>query len=512
MARLAVRLPRFTRPALPALLAHVLLAVPAAEARAQQATLRGTVTAATSGGPIAGATVSIAGLNLSVLTGDRGTFTLVIPPARIPAEPVTVSARAIGYRALHRTVLLRAGDLQQDFALPADINRLEEVVVTGMIEEVERAKVPFSVGRLNTADLVVPSFNPIQALQGKIAGVRVASTSGKPGAAPEILLRGPTSVNGAGRGLGPLVIVDDAILNVGGLQDLGGLDIASIEVVKGAAGASLYGTRAANGVITIRTHRGLTGRDGVEFQARTEFGFSDFNVDWGLPRNHTMQLDETGTRYCVQLTGERPCSRTLDWMTELLRINNILGDTVRTPQTIVNAAPAGEALRNVFQVERWPGRYYNPAAQLLTRNPTWLSAVDASGRVGTVSYFVSGQYTSESGAVRNLGGAQSRRGRVNLDYQPRDDLRISISTLYSSFSDDLRTTAARTGAEQSAGIFSSLLLGTRPATDQLARDTLGRLLRRTGGVGLGVTANGGNNLGFDSETTIGDRTANRFLG
>ena len=67
------------------------------------------------------------------------------------------------------------------------------------------------------------------------------------------------------RARSPLIIVDGAIMNVGSLEELGGLDIESIEVVKGAAGASLYGTRAANGVITIRTKRGAT-QDGVQVQ------------------------------------------------------------------------------------------------------------------------------------------------------------------------------------------------------------------------------------------------------
>ena len=71
-----------------------------------------------------------------------------------------------------------------------------------------------------------------------------ASTSGRPGDTPAIQLRGVTSINSSGRSTSPLFIVDGAIMNVGSLEELGGLDIESVEVVKGAAGASLYGTRA----------------------------------------------------------------------------------------------------------------------------------------------------------------------------------------------------------------------------------------------------------------------------
>src|SRR6185503_12770875 len=202
--------------------------------------------------------------------------------------------------AVIKGTLIRAGEQTVDFQLQTDVNRLEEVVVTGVMEGTERQKVPFSVGRLTTEDLPVPALDPIRALQGKVAGVRIGQTSGKPGSTPEILLRGPTSINASGRSQEPLIIVDDAIMNVGSLEELGGLDIESVEVVKGAAGASLYGTRAANGVITIRTKRGLTGGEGVKFNVRTEFGTSDFNsLNYGIPLNHPLQLDETGKRFCV---------------------------------------------------------------------------------------------------------------------------------------------------------------------------------------------------------------------
>src|SRR5437868_6580511 len=145
------------------------------------------------------------------------------------------------------------------------------------------------------------------------------------------MLRAPTSINAAGRGQGPLFVVDGAVLNVGSFDELGGLDIESVEVVKGAAGASIYGATAANGVIVIKTKRGGN-QDGVKFTARSEYGFSDLNsFKYGMPVNHSLQLDETGTRFCV--TGAGPvssCSRTVNWMSEVMRINSVATDTIRT--------------------------------------------------------------------------------------------------------------------------------------------------------------------------------------
>jgi len=250
-----------------------------AEAQAQ-ATFRGRVLTER-GDPIAAAAVGITELGLTTQSNPQGVYTLIVPAARVSGQQVTLSARAIGYRARSTSIALAVGERTIDFTLVQDINKLEEVIVTGVMEGIERSKVPFAVGRVTAEDLPVVAVNPMSALQGKVAGVRIAATgNGYPGSTPEIMLRGPTSINASGRGQGPLIIVDDVIMNVGSLAELGGMDIESIEVVKGAAGASLYGTRAANGVITIRTKRGLTGgSDGVRFNVRTEYGFADMNID-----------------------------------------------------------------------------------------------------------------------------------------------------------------------------------------------------------------------------------------
>ena len=117
---------------------------------------------------------------------------------------MTLAARAIGYRARSTAIAsLAAGERTIDFTLSQDINKLEEVIVTGVMEGVERSKVPFAVGRITAADLPVTAVDPMKALQGKVAGVRIASTSGRPGSSPEILLRGPTSINASGRGQEP---------------------------------------------------------------------------------------------------------------------------------------------------------------------------------------------------------------------------------------------------------------------------------------------------------------------
>lgn len=484
----------------------------AGRAQAQQGAVITGKVVSDAGVPLPGANVLITEMGFSVGTNAQGVYRIDIPAARVSGQTVQLRARSVGFTPTARAIVIKAGTQTADFELKTDVLRLSEVVVTGVAEGTERAKVPFAVGRITAEDLPVPALDPVKALAGKVSGLRVASTGGQPGTNPEIMLRGPTSINASGRGQGPLIIVDGAIMNVGSLNEIGGLDIESVEVVKGAAGASLYGTRAGAGVITITTKRGSSNGDGVKFNVRSEYGFSDLNsINYGQPVNHQLQLDETGKRFCVQGSGNiASCSRTLDWMKEILRINNVNADTTRTPQLVQWNAPSasGGDLQNVFQSQQWPGQYYNMLAQVLRRNPVALEVVDASGRVGSVNFFVSGQYQDEQGAIRGLKGNQQRRARVNLDYSARKDLTIQVSSLY-----DNQTNDNRSGGSSNGGIFGQALRGAAAGTDYLARDTLGRFLVRGGGASLrSPTGNGAGTFLYDTENLFAPRTSDRYLG
>ena len=464
------------------------------------------------GVPLPGANVRILALNISVGTNEQGTYSIDIPAARVTGQSVQLQARSFGFLPISRQITLSTGTLTENFALKTDVNRLSEVVVTGVVgEAVERAKVPFAVSRLAPEDMPVPALDPITAIAGKMPGVRIASTSGQPGSNPEIMMRGPTSINAQGRSQRPLIIVDGAVMNVGSLDEIGGLDIESVEVVKGAAGASLYGSSAANGVIVIKTKRGGNS-EGVRFNVRAEYGMSDLNsFDYGMPVNHNLQLDETGKRFCVVGSSNvSSCSRTVDWMKEIYRINNVAADTVRTPQVLQWSSPSSGdgSLQNVYQGQIWPERYYNSLAQVGTNNPVSLTAIDATGKVGSVRFFASGSLTDNQGAVKGLKGQQHLRGRVNLDYNLREDVQMQVSTMY-----DKGRTDNRSGGSSNGGIFGQLLRGAGPATDYLARDTLGRRIVRAGGSGFArPTGNGAGTFLYDMEMLSDERTASRFMG
>ncbi len=485
-----------------------LLTVAATGAQAQNAVITGKVTSE-AGQPLQFANVYITELSISVPTNETGNYTLVIPAARVSGQAVQLRSRAVGYKPTAVPLTIRAGNQTFDFSLKQDLNRLSEIVVTGSIEGTERSKVPFSVGRLTAEDIPVPSIDPLTALAGKVAGMRVARTGGKPGSTPEILLRGPTSLNASGRETGPLIIVDGAIQRVGSLEEIGGLDIESVEVVKGAAGASIYGSTAANGVIIIKTKRGAT-REGVNVSFRSEYGISDLSsIDYGAPINHHLQLDETGTRFCIQGSSNiANCSRTTPWMAEIYRINNVNADTIRTPYSLQWNAPAfsGGELLNVYQSNVWPGERYNSIAQVVSRNPVTLNQIDVSGRSGSVRYYVSGSFTSEEGSIQGLKGSQQKRARINLDYDVRSNWTFSLSSLFDRANTDLRN-----GGSSNGSIFGQLLRGAPAGTDYLAIDTLGRPIIRGGGANLRGTGNGGGTFLYDQQNYFSDQTANRYL-
>jgi TonB-linked SusC/RagA family outer membrane protein len=482
----------------------VLLSVPVVSAQAQTAVITGKVQAE-SGAPIEGAQVLIADVNASQPTNLQGVYTITVPSARVSGQQVVVRVRAIGFAPETRTISLTAGTHPENFTMKQDVNRLSEVVVTGTAggEGVERSKVPYSIARISEADIPVPQLDPVRALQGKIPGVRIASVSGAPGSTPQILMRGPTSINASGRSQQPLIVVDGTIMRNGNLDELGGLDIESVEVVKGAAGSTLYGTAAASGVINIKTKRGNS-RDGMSFNIRSEAGFSDPNsTSWGMPENHPLQLDETGTRYCLAgASSQAPCSRTIDWMREFQRINGLAGDNTRAPQSVQFNAPSGGDLTNVFQSNIWAGQWYDAYAALATRNLITVNSLDASGRIGSVNFFASGQYTDNEGAIRGGPTQTNQRARINLDYNARSDLLVSLSTAFNK----------NVGLGGSTPDFFAIFRGLPPGTNVLARDTLGRTLVIVGGTGFRPTSNGGTGLFNDQEWSGGFGIANRFLG
>ena len=171
---------------------------------------------------------------------------------------------------------------------------LQAVVTTGVVDPASGTRVPFTVGRVSAEDAPVPAANALETIQGKIAGVSVVPT-GQAGGGTNIMLRTPTSIS---KGNSPLVVVDGVIQSASfdaASADLQSMDIESVEVVKGAAAASLYGSRASSGVIQIQTRRGTNIAEGTtKFTIRSEYGSNELGNKVHWAENHPYVVDAEG--------------------------------------------------------------------------------------------------------------------------------------------------------------------------------------------------------------------------
>ena len=440
---------------------------------AQDAVIRGTITS-DRGEPVAGANVLVEELRMGVLTNATGQYTVLVPGARVRGQPVVLRVRAIGFKPNSKAITLTPGEQAVDLVLSYDVNLLEAVVVTGTQEATEAVKVPFTVSRVDAAQMPVPGSNVLSQLQGKVPGANIVSASGRPGAQPSVLLRGPTSINASGRGQDPLYIVDGVIIN-GGLPDLNPQDIESVEVVKGAAGASLYGARAGNGVVNITTKSARRSLEGVKFGLRSEGGVSNIERDFGLARYTALATDETGTQFCEAITGLPFCARTFDWATEAARINDAPGDFSLNPKGMPidpGSTIGGQPLRQRFQVQPWPTTGYNAVNQLVTPKPFLENSVDLTGRFGSQTrFFASASNRHEEGAIRYLNGFTRNAFRLNIDQGVGTDWNLAFRTAY--------TRSEQDGINQEEGGNAFFRLTRVPAiANILQTDALGRLYIR----------------------------------
>lgn len=222
---------------------HIILTTEAIKdlhAQQQAKTVTGTVTDV-SGEPIIGANIRIKGTTTDTITDIDGNFS-------IKAEPQSViEVSYIGYLT-QETVINNQKSIR--FLLKEDTKTLDEVVVIGYGVQ-KKADLTGSVANINTEKLNTQSNANIgQALQGKIAGVDIVSQGGAPGSGTRIMVRGIGTLNNAS----PLYIVDGMYMN--SIDHINPNDIASIDVLKDASSAAIYGSRAANGVIIVTTKEG----------------------------------------------------------------------------------------------------------------------------------------------------------------------------------------------------------------------------------------------------------------
>jgi len=227
------------------------------QAVAQVHSVSGTVSDAKDGTTLPGVSVTIKGTTNGVVTDINGKYDLKVPDASS-----TLVFRFIGYK----TVEAEAGTRKViDIRMAIESKMLEEFVVIGY-GVVRKSDLTGAVSSVKAKDLVkITSLNPEQSLQGKVSGVQVTSTSGAPGAAPSVRIRGVGTFNNSA----PIYVVDGVILD--DISFLNSSDIASMEVLKDASATAIYGSRGANGVILVTTKSGKIGDEKTTFNYSGEF-------------------------------------------------------------------------------------------------------------------------------------------------------------------------------------------------------------------------------------------------
>lgn len=390
------RLTRFTWFAGAALLALVQVAPATAQSTGR---ITGVVTDSATDRPVSDVQVVVVGTRIGAVTDGEGRYTITGAPAGTRA----VEARRIGYRLarLPNVAVQDGGTVTLNIRVVAIPLTLQAVVTTGVVDPTSGTRVPFTVGRLEVENIPVPSTNAIESIQGKVSAVTIVPP-GQPGSGTNILLRSPTSIN---KSNSPLVVVDGVIQSTAfgaATADLEALDIESVEIVKGAAAASLYGSRAQSGVIQIRTKRGSNLASGsTRFTARSEWGTNDLagKIDWAS--HHYYQVNENGEYIDAQ------------------------GAVVPRAQRI--ARPAHQRFQDVTyrdpiydQVERFfdPGQFSK-------------NSFNIAQNAGRTNWFLSLVNTREDGVVLGSGEYDQNDARLNLDHIASGVLSFSFSGYHS---------------------------------------------------------------------------------
>lgn len=332
--------------------------------------------------PLPGATIIEQGTSNGTTTDFDGNFSLQA------ADDASLVISYVGYA--EQTVSV-AGQDSIVVTLSAD-NELDEVVLTGVAGKTDTRKVSFAVGKVGE-ELIqqTPGVNPANALRSKVSGVTVVQGSGLPGTASAIRIRGASSISGS---QAPLIIVDGVILE-GTLADINSEDIQNMEVLKGSAASSLYGSRAANGVIQIFTKRGSSSF-GTSVKVRSEYGISYVPEERlpGIAQHHNYQLDGSGDFLLDSAGG-------------LILEDDLIAD---------NPFPA----------------YYNSIDQFYNANDFHSEYVSVSTRSENSNSLISFQNLSQQGILSlDFYGYNRQNLRVNLDVDVNDKMRLSTSNLLS---------------------------------------------------------------------------------
>jgi TonB-linked SusC/RagA family outer membrane protein len=419
---------------------------------AQQRQIKGTVSDDT-GLPVADATVSVKGAPTKTRTDVKGSFTITVSGA----GPVQLLISHVNFG--EKTVSVSGNEVS--VTLDKSTRQLDEVIVVGYGTQ-KKGSVTGAVSTLRNENLDERAITRVdQALVGQLAGVTVKQTTGVPGKAFSVQVRGSGSISGGNE---PLYVLDGFPLSVNSsntgngsfssgnpLDNINPNDIESVEVLKDAAAAAIYGSRASNGVVLITTKRGQAGKAKITFN--TYMGYNE------------------AAKKLQMLNGQE----WIDRATEMINAAYVLkygstgataNDNAATRQTKIGLT--GTQVSTAYMLDpRWalpghPGLAFWDWQDVIERKGLMQNhEVSASGGTDAIKYFISGNYADQNGYVVGL-GYKSYSARANVEFNASRKLKfgLNIAPSYSITQDP--------GVEGKDGIFHQAL-----STTPVQEDTMG---------------------------------------
>lgn len=334
------------------------------------------------GGALPGVSILLKGTSRGTTADANGKYNLVVPE-----QDAVLVFSFVGYLAQEVAI---GSQTNLNITLKVDTKALEEIVVVGYGTQ-SRRNVTGSVSKVDMKQTEnLPNTNVTQALRGRVAGVQFTD-NGRPGQNGSILIRGPRSLSG---GNNPLIVVDGIFFN-GSLADLNPNDIESMEVLKDASSAAIYGARAANGVILITSKKGTTEKPTIRINAF--HGLSDWSYKVKL------------------LTPERYLQKTLD-----VRAQNGLE---------ANPAKITDYLTTSELVNYQAGRTVDPWEGVSQQGRISSYDLSLSGRTNLTNYYLSTSMSNEQGLIFN--DNQKRLSlRANIENQVTKWLTVGLNSTY----------------------------------------------------------------------------------
>lgn len=240
------------------------------------------------GDPVAGVNVLEKGTTNGTMTDADGKFSL-----KAADENSILVFSSIGYTTQEVTV---GGQSSLSISMQPDVKQLEDVVVVGY-GTTSRGKITTAIASVKIDEIDKgANYDPVKMLQGRTSGVNVMSSSGIPGSNPVIMVRGVGSITG---GSSPLYVVDGMVTD--NLPNLNPNDIESMDVLKDASAAAIYGSRANNGVIIIKTKSGKDGRTVVNFTSQVGLGSVYRDIQMANTAEYTQTMQDAITNYNSQM-------------------------------------------------------------------------------------------------------------------------------------------------------------------------------------------------------------------